>query len=187
MERCPIRIRRLVPNWHPALCNSINRLRTHTHRLCNHMLRTSLRQGDLNDVYFKRRNRTCVGLWRKCLPTAGTAPTHCSATILTKSLHAIRSTMGTARPRLRPLGDRLTKLYIHVLLIPTMHHEHHTQKCVLRIPKIRCMCKRLHTQQIAFKAIICFPICVYNRHQRIRRIRSQHLWYARPNMPIHKP
>ena len=148
------------------------------------MLRTSLRQGDLNDVYFKRRNRTCVGLWRKRLPTAGTAPTHCSATILTKSLHAIRSTMGTARPRLRPLGVRLTKLYIHGLLIPTMHHEHHTQKCVLHIPKLRCMRKRLHTQRVGIQAKICFPICVYYRHPHMRRIRSQHLWYVLANMPI---
>lgn len=156
MQGRSIRICRLVPNWHPALRNPINRLRTHTHRLRNHMLRTSLRQGNLNDVNLEWRYRTGVGLWRKCLPTAGTAPTHCSTTILTKSLHAIRSTMGTARPRLRPLGVRLTKLYIHGLLIPTMHHENHTQKCVLRTPKLRCMCKRLHTQIKGLRRKIAF-------------------------------
>lgn len=151
MQRRAIRICWLIPNRHPALRNPINRLRTHAHRLRNHMLRTSLGQGDLNDVNLERRNRTGVGLWRKRLPTAGTAPTHSSTTILTKPLHAIRSTMGTARPRLRPLGVRLTKLHIHGLLIPMMHHCDHTQKCVLRNPKLRCMCNRLHTQGRGFR------------------------------------
>ena len=143
MQRCPIRIGRLVPNRHPAFRNPIDRLWTHSDRLGDRVFRTSLGNGDLYNVNLQRGNRSRVRRRRKCLPTACAAPPHRPTSVLTKSLHAFRLTMGTARPRGRPLRLRLTKLCIHALLIPTIHSDNHTQMCVLQIAEIGCISRPL--------------------------------------------
>ena len=148
MQGRAIRICRLLLYWHPALRNPIDRLRTHTDRLGDRVLRTSLGYSDLYDVNLQRRNRSRVRRRRKCLPTACTAPPHGPTSVLTKSLHAFRFTMGTAWPRGRPLRLRLTKLCIHGLLIPTIHSDNHTQLCVLQIAEIACMQRPLHPLQM---------------------------------------
>jgi len=148
VQRCPIRIMRTIPLWHPAFRNPINRLWTHTYRLGDDMFRTPFRQRDLNDVNLQWRNRPRVRSGRKCLPAACTAPPYCPTTVLTKFLHAIRLTIGTARPRCGTLRGHLNRLCVHGFLIPTMHSDNHTQMCVLRIAKIHCMNSPQHPLQM---------------------------------------
>ena len=148
VQWCAICVGRTIPLRHPAFRNPVNRLWTHTHCQGDRVFRTSFGNGDLNDVNLQWRNRPRVRSGCKCLPTACTAPPHCPTTVLTKFLHAIRLAIGTARPRCGPLRVHLNRLCIHVLLIPMMHTDNHTQMCVWQIAKIGCMRRPLHTLQM---------------------------------------